>query len=55
MENIYFKSELEEDELKSIEGGKNVLEYLVYGAGYFVEWMIDHDDVLEAPRPIGMY
>ena len=46
---------LDNEELKRIEGGKNLLEYLAYAAGYVVEWGVDHGDVHDVPRPYGMY
>lgn len=55
MKNICFVTDLNDEELKSIEGGKNLLEYAAMGFGWFSEWAADHDDFLGAPRPIGMY
>lgn len=55
MENICLVFNLDVEELKNIEGGKNLIEYFVFGVGYLVEWVIDYDDVLAVPRPYGMY
>ncbi|MGM0408084.1 MAG: hypothetical protein ACQERU_08865 [Bacteroidota bacterium] len=49
-------------ELKIINGGGEVWKWLGRLTGYVkngaesaAEWIADHDDALEAPRPIGMY
>lgn len=53
---------LSNKELKTINGGGEVWKWLGKLTGYVkngaestAEWIADHDDALEAPRPIGMY
>jgi bacteriocin-like protein len=53
---------LSNKELKTINGGGEVWKWLGKLTGYVkngvesaVEWVAEHDDALEAPRPIGMY
>ncbi len=55
MKNLEFVEELENGQLKEIEGGKNPLEWVAYGIGYVCEKLSKAAEVYNVPRPIGMY
>ncbi len=55
MENNDLILELDNKELKAIDGGKNLLEYIAYGVGYAVQELYEAAEVLAVDRPYGMY